>query len=263
MAPEIISPQNERIKYVIRLREKRYRQREGRMLVEGGYELTLALQSGLQPWQVFLCEELASEAIPLPENLRPTTVSRPVFEKISYRENPDGWLAIFPTPRHRLEDLSLSRLPLLILVESVEKPGNLGAILRTADAAGVDGVLICDPRTDLHNPNVVRASRGTVFTVRSVETNNDAALAFLRSHRVPLLAATPQAETAYTSLDFRQPICIAVGKEDEGLSSFWLNHADWQAHIPMHGKVNSLNVSTATAILLYEVLRQRHQVSVG
>ncbi len=255
--PDIISLHNERIKYAVRLRERRYREREGRMLVEGCYELSLAIESGWQPVQVFLCEELAREQPAALRSLRPLTVSRPAFEKMSYRENPDGWLAIFPMPRRELDSLRLSQNPLLILSEAVEKPGNLGAILRTADAAGVNGLLVCDPRADLYNPNVVRASRGALFAVPAVETDNEAALAFLRAHHISILATTPQANMLYTEADLRQPICIAVGTEDEGLSSFWLEQADWQVRIPMQGRVNSLNVATATAIVLYEALRQR------
>jgi TrmH family RNA methyltransferase len=259
--PDILSPHNERVRYAVRLRERRYRQQEGQMLVEGVYELTLALHSGLQPRTVFLCEELARERPAALLALQPLTVSRAAFAKMSYRENPDGWLAIFPCPRRTLESLALSATPLLILTEAVEKPGNLGAILRTADAAGVDGVLVCDPRADLYNPNVVRASRGTLFTVPAIETSNAAALTYLRAHGISLLATTPQAEALYTEVNLSQPLCIAVGAEDEGLSPFWLRQADWQVRIPMQGRVNSLNVATATAIVLYEALRQRAQVS--
>lgn len=255
--PDIVSPHNERVKYAVRLRERRFRQQEKAMLVEGCYELTLALRSGLRPIQLFLCEALARE---FPESLlalRPLTVGREAFARMSYRENPDGWLAIFPLPRRTLAELTLSETPLLILAEAVEKPGNLGAILRTADAAGVDGLLVCDPRTDLYNPNVVRASRGALFTVPAVETGNEEALAFLRARGLSIVATTPQAEALYTEVNLRQPLCITVGTEDEGLSAFWLEQADRQVRIPMQGHVNSLNVATATAIVLYEALRQR------
>lgn len=255
--PDIVSPRNERIKYAVRLRERRFRQQEQAMLVEGCYELTLAIGSGLRPIQVFLCEALARE---LPEPLlalRPLTVSKEAFEKMSYRENPDGWLAIFPLPHRALIELRLSEKPLLVLTEAIEKPGNLGAILRTADAAGVDGLLVCDPRADIYNPNVVRASRGTLFTVPTVETGNEEALAFLRAHDISILATTPQADALYTDINLNRPLCIAVGTEDEGLSAFWLEQADWKARIPMRGHVNSLNVAAATAIVLYEAVRQR------
>jgi TrmH family RNA methyltransferase len=180
-----------------------------------------------------------------------------VFEKMSYRDNPDGWLAIVPAPHRTLDSLPLSPTPFLILAESVEKPGNLGAILRTADAAGVDGLLVCDPRVDLSNPNIVRASRGTLFTIPAVETTSGEALTWLQANKIKILAATPQADTLYTDADLCQPVCIAVGTEDEGLTDYWMENADLKVKIPMMGKVNSLNVSTSTAIILYEAVRQR------
>ncbi|KAF0108737.1 MAG: RNA methyltransferase TrmH family [Anaerolineaceae bacterium] len=255
---DITSLQNERVKYVVKLRgDKRQRQRDGVMLVEGRYELELALASGLRPREVFLCEELSAGPPAALLDPLPATVTRAVFEKMSYRDNPDGWLAIVPAPHRILDSFPLSPAPLLILAESVEKPGNLGAILRTADAAGVDGLLVCDPRVDLSNPNIVRASRGTLFTVPAVETTSGEALAWLRANRIRVLAATPHTDILYTDADLRQPVCIAVGTEDEGLTDFWLDNADLKVKIPMMGKVNSLNVSTSTAIILYEAVRQR------
>ena len=226
------------------------------MLVEGYDELTLALGSGLKPQSLLTAPELVSRSMDIP-TAEVTTVTRAVFEKISYRDNPDGWLGIFPIPKTSLEDLKLSDMPLVIVAESVEKPGNLGAILRTADAAHVDAVLVCDPRVDLWNPNVVRASRGAVFTVPTVEVDSPTALAWLRSKKMRVLAATPSAEVLYTSIDLNQPIALAVGTEDEGLTDFWMQNADIKVKIPMMGKVNSLNVSIATALITYEAVRQR------
>ncbi len=263
--PDITSLQNERVKYVVKLREKRQRERDGVMLVEGQYELEMALASGLHPQEIFYCPELSAKkyvanldpSTGSGQSPKPATVNRAVFEKMSYRDNPDGWLAIFPTPHRTLDALPLSPAPFLVLAESVEKPGNLGAILRTADAAGVDGLLVCDPRTDIYNPNVVRASRGTLFTIPVVETSSSEALAFLRAHKIQVLAATPRTDALFTDVDLHQPVCIAVGTEDEGLTDFWMDNADLKVKIPMMGKVNSLNVSTSTAIILYEVVRQR------
>ena len=257
--PDIISLQNERIKYIVKLRgDKRQRQRDGRMLVEGRYELELALASGLHPDEVFFCEDLSKEQPASFSELQLVTVSRTVFEKMSYRDNPDGWLAVVPVPHRTLDSLPLSPIPFIILVESVEKPGNLGAILRTADAVGVDGLIICDPLVDLYNPNVVRASRGTLFTIPAVETTNSEALAYLQANKIQILAATPQADILYTDIDLRKPVCIAVGTEDEGLTNFWMEQANPKVKVPMMGKVNSLNVSTSAAIILYEVVRQRN-----
>jgi RNA methyltransferase, TrmH family len=254
---DITSLQNPKIKYIVKLREdKRQRQRDGVMLVEGYDELTLALGSGFKPQSLLTAPELVSRSLEIP-SVEVTTVTRAVFEKISYRDNPDGWLGIFPIPKIMLEDLKMSDVPLVIVAESVEKPGNLGAILRTADAAHVDAVLVCDPRVDLWNPNVVRASRGAVFTVPTVEVDSPTALTWLRSRKMRVLAATPSAEVSYTSVDLIQPIALTVGTEDEGLTDFWMQNADIKVSIPMMGKVNSLNVSIATALITYEAVRQR------
>jgi TrmH family RNA methyltransferase len=179
---------------------------------------------------------------------------------MSYRENPDGWLAVFPIPQTSLDALKLSQSPLVIVAESVEKPGNLGAILRTADAARVDALLVCNSRVDVWNPNVVRASRGAVFSVPVAESDNESALKWLNAHHIHVLAATPSAEELYFNLNLSEPVAIAVGTEGEGLTEFWMNGADLKVKIPMMGKVNSLNVSVSTALILYEAVRQRsHQ----
>lgn len=253
----ITSLQNPRVKHVVKLREdKRQRQRDGLILVEGWDEINLALASGLEARTIFTAPELVSRQM---ERLSAEviTVNRAVFEKISYRENPDGWLALFATPDISLEDIKLSDLPFIIVAESVEKPGNLGAILRTADAAGVDALLVCDPRVDLYNPNVIRASRGAVFSVPCVELSNQKAMDYLRQNRMQVLAATPQAETLYTEVNLNVPIALAVGTEDKGLTDFWLSQSDVNVEIPMVGKVNSLNVSIATSLIVYEAVRQR------
>jgi TrmH family RNA methyltransferase len=254
---DISSVQNPRIKYIVKLREnKKQRQQDHLMLVEGLDEINLALAGGYRPQTLLTCPELAARQIS-GAGAEIVTVNRAVFAKLSVRENPDGWLGVFPIPKISLDALKLSRTPLLVLAESIEKPGNLGAILRTADAAGLDALLVCDPRVDLYNPNVVRASRGALFTVPTVEISNAEALAFLRGHSIRILAAAPQAEAEYTRQDLRGPLAVIVGTEDEGLSGFWLEHADAKVKIPMSGKVNSLNVSIAMALIVYEALRQR------
>lgn len=255
---DITSLQNPRVKQIVKLRDdKKQRQREGLMLVEGYDEISLALAAGYNPRTILTAPELARQQLGgLKAEL--LTVSPAVFEKISYRENPDGWLALFPIPRNSLEDLRLGDPPLVIVAESIEKPGNLGAIMRTADAAHVDAVLVCDPRVDAYSPNVVRASRGTIFTVPVVETKSAQALVYLQRRGIRVLAATPSAEAEYTRQDLRTPVAVAVGTEDEGLSDLWMSHADLRVKIPMLGKVNSLNVSIATALIVYEALRQRN-----
>jgi TrmH family RNA methyltransferase len=254
---DITSLQNPRVKHIVKLRDdKRQRKEDGLMLVEGYDEIQLALAAGYKPQTLLSAPELVARQINgiQAESL---TVNRAVFEKISYRENPDGWLAIFPIPRASLDDLKLSESPLLVVAESVEKPGNLGAMLRTADAAHVDALLVCDPRVDTWNPNVVRASRGAVFSVPVVESDNAAAWEWLKTRGIRLLAATPSAETLYSDTNLRDPVAVAVGTEDEGLTDFWMSRADLKIKIPMMGKINSLNVSVSTALILYEAVRQR------
>jgi TrmH family RNA methyltransferase len=254
---DITSLQNPRVKHVVKLRDdKKQRLQDGLMLVEGYDEIQLALSAGHQPQTLLSAPELASRQISgsAAESL---TVTRAVFEKMSYRDNPDGWLAIFSIPHTTFDDLKLSDPPLVIIAESVEKPGNLGAMLRTADAAHVDAILLCDPRVDLWNPNVVRASRGAVFSVPTVECDNASALAWLKSRKMRVLAATPSAEVLYSDVDLRDAVAIAVGTEDNGLTDFWMRNADLKVKIPMMGKVNSLNVSVSTALIVYEAVRQR------
>ncbi len=254
---DITSLQNPRVKQIVKLREdKKQRQKDGLILVEGFDELTLALACGFTPQTLLSAPELVSQTLTIP-NAESVTVSRAVFEKISYRDNPDGWLGLFPMPTSNLDGLKLSENPLVIVAESVEKPGNLGAILRTADAAKVDALLVCDPRVDVWNPNVIRASRGAVFAVPVVEVKSPEALSWLRSRKMRVLAATPSAEEMYADVNMQGPLAIAVGTEDEGLTEFWMQNSDLRVKIPMAGKVNSLNVSIATALMTYEAVRQR------
>lgn len=259
----ITSVQNPRIKQVARLRDRRNRDREELMLVEGVDELSLALAGGARPQAVFYCPELSprplDDVLARSENAGAelVEVSPPVFQKLAYREHPDGILAVLPAVRRRLDDLTPGGRPLFLVAEAVEKPGNLGALLRTADACSVNGVIVCDPTTDLNNPNVVRSSRGTLFTVPLAEASTPEAIAWLRARQIAIVAATPQASLPYTQADLCGPVAIAVGAEDEGLSAAWLGQADRAVRIPMLGQVNSLNVSTAAALLLFEALRQR------
>lgn len=230
------------------------------ILVEGFDELTLALSCGMVPQTLLSAPELASRTLSLPHAVEAWTVSRAVFQKVSYRENPDGWLGIFPMPKRSLEDLHLSHPSLVIVAESVEKPGNLGAILRTADAARVDALLVCDPRVDLWNPNVIRASRGAVFAVPAVEVDSLKALEWLKSRGMRVLAAAPSADALYTDVDMTASTAIAVGAEDDGLSDLWMQSADLRVKIPMFGRVNSLNVSVSAALVTFEALRQRRKI---
>jgi RNA methyltransferase, TrmH family len=259
----ISSLQNPHVKQVVKLRERRERERERLMLVEGAEELALALTSGARPRVVYVCPELFGPARPslsldrvagLSEVVE---VTRPVFEKMAYRDGPDGWLAVLPSLSRRLADLAPGPVPLLLVAEAVEKPGNLGAMLRSADAAGVDAVIVCDPTTDVNNPNVVRSSKGTLFCVPVAEAATAETLAWLRARHIAVVAATPQAPLNYTQADLRGPVAVVVGTEKEGLTPAWLQAADVSVRIPMLGRVNSLNVATAATLLLYEAVRQR------
>lgn len=260
----ITSLQNPKIKYAASLRESRQRKKDRLMLVEGRDEIAMALESGAKPQTLFYCPEFFGEGDPA-SLLKQVTqsgaemleVNKRVFEKIAYRENPDGWLAIFPSIHTTLDDLKLGKCPLIVVVESVEKPGNLGAILRTSDAANVDAVLICDPKIDLGNPNVLRTSRGTLFTLPIVLAKSDEAFGWLKAHGIKTVAATPEGSTLYTEANLRQPIAIIVGTEKDGLSALWRDSADIKARVPMFGKINSLNVSVSTALFIYEAVRQR------
>lgn len=260
----ITSTHNPKIKAVAALRERRARDAARLALVEGYEELTLALASGAQPVDLFFCPPLfrAKEQVALLEQAQQRgaacyEVSERVFAKLAYRENPDGWLGTFAFPQHSLADLRLSTTPFLIICEGVEKPGNLGAILRTADAANADAVIACDPRTDWANPNVIRASKGALFAMQVAAATSGETLAWLRQRNIHVIVATPAAQTLYSAPNYRVGVALALGTEKEGLSSLWLENADHAVAIPMFGKVNSLNVSAAAALLIYEVVRQR------
>jgi TrmH family RNA methyltransferase len=258
----ITSLQNPRVKQITALRERKEREKTGLMLVEGFDELSTALSSGAQPAEIYYCAELfrnpkQNATLRTVAEQNRIEVSERVFEKIAYRNNPDGWLATFPIPRRRLAELTLSENPFVIVSEGVEKPGNLGAILRTADAAGVDALISCDPLADWGNPNVVRASKGALFTVQVADATNAETIEWLHERGIQIVAATPQATILHTQADFTQATAIVVGTEHEGLTDEWLSAAEVQVRIPMFGKVNSLNVSIATALMVYEVMRQR------
>lgn len=260
----ITSLQNPRVKQLVALRDKRERMRSGLMRVEGYEELTLALQSGARPVSLYVCPELFRAADPQETIARAQQagaeiieVSLRVFEKMAYREGPDGWLATFPTIDRQLHDLQLPANPLLVVAEAVEKPGNLGAMLRTADAAGVHGLIAAAPLTDWGNPNIVRASKGALFSVPVAAAATAELIGWLHEKRIAIVAATPQATANYTDVDLRGPIAVAVGEEKYGLSKALLDQADVQVRIPMIGRVNSLNVATSMALLVYEAVRQR------
>jgi len=260
---KITSVQNSRIKNIQKLSAKsKERKEQGLFVIEGARELSLALASLYDFDSVFYCPELFAET-DYPEMLHtipPRTlyeVSAAVFGKIAYREGSDGILAVAKPKDHSLSSLHLPENPFIIILESVEKPGNLGAILRTADAAGVDALIVCDSLTDVYNPNTIRSSVGCIFTVPVAVSENTEALSFLKNKNIRTFAAELQASRWYQDTDFTSSSAIIMGTEADGLSSFWLENADARIKIPMQGKIDSLNVSVSTAVITFEAMRQR------
>ena len=262
MPAELTSTRNPRVKQLVALRRRRARDELGVTLIDGYDELLLALDAGVRPETVYHCASYDAGPAELVERLdampvERVPVSREVFAKISYRENPDGWLAVVPAPSTRLDDLTLPARPLLLVCEAVEKPGNLGAMLRTADAAGVAAVIGAGPVTDWGNPNLVRASKGTVFSVPVASAPTASVLDWLADRQIALVATSPDATATLDAIDLTGPTAIAVGAESVGLSPEMIGAAAHSVRIPMFGRVNSLNVSTAAAVGLYEAVRQR------
>ncbi len=261
----ITSLQNPKIKEVVKLRDRRPRDETGLFIIEGYRELKRALDAGRQIQTLFYCPELflGTNEGALRHQCKSAAqieCTKEVFAKISYRDRPDGLLAVAPQVHLKLSDLKLKKNPFLLVAESIEKPGNLGTILRSCDAAGVDAVIVCDPTTDIHNPNVVRSSVGTLFTLPVIEASSEETLAFLKKHGIAALAATPHAKHEFTQVDLKVPLAIVVGTEQYGLTENWMKNADIAVRIPMFGVADSLNVASATTILLYEVVRQRNSI---
>ncbi len=263
MHPLISSTANPKIKHVQALQKARTRKQSGTFLVEGGKEIDMAIQAGYQVEQLYWCEELdreqwcqkwLSQGI---SNSIVVPISKVVFEKIAYRDQKDGLVAIVHQQTHKLADLQLSKNPLLLIAEAIEKPGNLGAILRTADGVGADAVIVCDPHTDMYNPNVIRSSVGCFFNVPLVVSDNATCYAWLQDKGIATVATAITATHRYDEADLSGPIALLLGTEATGLSPFWLDKAEIQIKIPMLGVNDSLNVSVATGIVAYEALRQR------
>lgn len=262
----ITSPTNARLRRLVSLRRRRVRDLEGITLVEGYAELLLALNAGVSPRALYWCPELLPKAHlehGFIERVRATgseivQLSRSAFEKVAYREGPDGVLAVVDTPQRRLADVKATG-GLVLVCEGVEKPGNLGAMVRTADAAGVDAMVATDPVTDWGNPNVVRSSKGTVFSVPVASSDTAAMLEWVAEHALILVATTPDTDVDYADLDYTGPVAIAVGAEKTGLSGQVLDAAAHRVRIPMAGAADSLNVSTSAAVVLYEAVRQRRR----
>jgi TrmH family RNA methyltransferase len=264
-APLITSLQNQRVKDAAKLRDRRQREKQGRFLIDGVRELDRALDAGLQPADVFVCpahfsSDAARQLAAKLDRTCPDVVSEvtpEVFEKLAFGERLEGIVAALPTPTKRLDDLQLPADALVCVLESVEKPGNVGAILRSADAAGVAAVIVADERTDLFNPNAVRASMGALFTVPTAAADAAATLAWLRDRRYSMWAARVGSGPLYTDASYAGPTAIILGSEAEGLSARWWADDIRPIHLPMLGRADSLNVSVAAAVMIYEALRQR------
>ena len=260
----ITSLKNDRVKNIVKLRERRHRDRQKLMLIEGYRSISRAFAAGVIATEAYFCRDffLGENEIPLLEELEKAgaqlfEVSRPVFEKFSYRDRPEGLLIVAPYGSHSLEKIPQVENPLLVVAQSIEKPGNLGTIIRSADGTGADGLILCDRCTDLYNPNVITASTGIMFGLPIADASTEECLQYLKQHEITILSATPHAEKNYTDVDMTGPVAIIVGAEQYGLTEEWMQESSVNVRIPMMGNADSLNVATATTLLLYEALRQR------
>lgn len=258
----ITSRHNPRVKEAARLRERRARKQSGQILIDGGREIRRALAAGVRPLVAFVCEELCTgdDALAAVAELRAAapemlTLSPSVYAKLAYGERDDGVVLVAEMPQRTLADLKLPSEPLIAVIEGVEKPGNLGAILRSADGAGVDAVIMADPRTDLFNPNTIRASLGTVFRDNVCIAKTADVVAWIGGLGIPTYATRPDASQLYTEIDLSHAAAIVLGSEATGLSDHW--NAVTPIRLPMNGIADSLNVSVTAAVLFYEALRQR------
>jgi TrmH family RNA methyltransferase len=260
----ITSLKNPRVKHLVKLRDRRLRDEADVFLVEGYREIRRALEKNVPLRELYYSPEwfLGENEPALIEQAQAAgaklfELTRAAFAKIAYRERPDGLMAVAPQWHRTLDGLALPPAPFLLVIEAIEKPGNLGTIMRSADAAGVDAIIVCDPVTDVFNPNVVRASTGVLFAIPIVVAESGEAQTWLREKKIRTVATTPSAETLYTGADLRGPLALVMGSEQFGLGEYWLKNADLRVRIPMAGQADSLNVAMATLITLFEAVRQR------
>ena len=262
----IVSLQNPRVKAAVRLLDRRHRRKQGRIRIDGARELGRAIRAGLPIAEAFVCEPLCQdeEARRVLAELRSAgtevlAVTEAVFEKLAFGDRADGVLGVAPTPRPTLADLALPPNPLVAVVEGVEKPGNVGAVLRTGDAAGLAALVVADGPTDLYNPNAIRASLGTIFTLPCCTADGPETLGWLRRQGLAIYAARVDGSALYTEVDWRRPAALVLGSEAEGLTDLWGGAGVTPIRLPMLGAADSLNVSATAAVLFYEALRQRSQ----
>lgn len=256
----ITSTANPKIKSLLALEKPRERKKQQLFVIEGLKELRMALEAGYRIGNLFYCpdlvrlEDIGPELI---DNKLVVPVSQDVFEKIAVRESSGGVVAVAEMKTNTLAEITLSANPLVLVLEAVEKPGNLGAILRTADAAGVDAVIICDPQTDIYNPNVIRSSVGCVFTTQVAVADSAATIDWLKKNNIAIYCTYLKASRPYYDADFRSGCAIVMGTEATGLSELWVENATTNIIIPMQGKIDSMNVSTCAAVVVFEARRQR------
>lgn len=255
----ITSKSNPKIKNVVKLQKSSERREQNRIIIEGRREIERATACGFIVDTLFVCEELLKGSVNIPAN-NIEEVSLDVFEKIAYREGSDGLLAVAIPKYSDLKDFKPGKNPLIVILETVEKPGNLGAVMRTADAAGVDAVIIADQRTDLYNPNAIRASVGTIFSVPLFASSSEECIDWLKKHNIKIYCTYLKASINYLEADFRGGCAIVMGTESTGLSDTWVEAADQNLIIPMKGIADSLNVSVTTAIMVFEASRQRNEM---
>lgn len=264
MTTTITSLHNPHVKSAVKLRDRRHREKQHRMLIDGARELGRAIRAGVRLVEVFICEPLCQgdecrEAMALlpKSGVGIFHVTEPVFGKLAFGERAEGVLGVAVTPSATLTDLKLAERPLVAVLEGVEKPGNLGAVFRSADGAGLSALVAADPRTDLYNPNAIRASLGTIFSVPVAAASTAETLAWLREQKLTIYAARVDGSVLYTEVDYRRPAAIVLGSEAEGLTAAWSGEGIVPIRLPMLGAADSLNVSATAAILFYEALRQR------
>ncbi len=257
-AKTITSLQNPLVKEILRLKEKsRERRKSGRFVIEGLRELELALKGGYEMESLLICNEIANGTklnIPAAETVQ---LSKQIYDKLAHRGSTEGIMATAKAKDHDLNSLSLSENPLILVAEAPEKPGNIGALLRTADAANLDAVLIANPKSDIYNPNIIRSSVGCVFTTQVALGSTKEIIEFLKSKGVAIFCAALTASQNYVNCDFTKASAIVVGTEATGLSDDWLKNSDQNIIIPMQGQIDSMNVSVSAAILIFEAKRQR------
>jgi TrmH family RNA methyltransferase len=261
---EITSLQNPRIKHLVKLRKRSVREKEQQFLIEGFRECLRAIENGWPVEEFYFCRDLflgenEEELLKVldEKNIPLFSCTESVFRKMAYRDRPDGLIALAPQHHFSLNELADLENPFLLVLVGIEKPGNLGTMLRSADGAGVDAVIVADSVTDVFNPNTVRASVGTLFTVPVLESTFAECDEWFRDQGIPLLAATPHTDRSLYQSNLKGPVAIVMGSEMLGLSDQWLNRCEVQVALPMYGVADSLNVSTCAAIMLYEVVRQR------